>query len=225
MNCEQVNELAGAYALGALSPEEVREVEEHLAGCNLHEEFASLRATASALSFAAPERDPPPALRARLLAAIEADAPAAPVTPVPIEGRRSAWRRRPYALAAALAIIAVGLLAWNLLLLSGNDEDEAIVRSVTSGSAAGTELRYLPDEQVAILDVEGLEELPEGRTYQIWTIRGDDAPRGVGLFQVNGSDRAVFTSPLVDGDRIAVTVEPAGGSVAPTTEPLFAITF
>ena len=52
MNCEEVRELSGAYALGALSPEELREVEAHLAECNLHEEMAALRATAALLAFA-----------------------------------------------------------------------------------------------------------------------------------------------------------------------------
>ena len=68
MNCEEVNELAAAYALRALEPDEQRDVEAHLGECDLHDEISSLRATALALSATAPAQEPSAGLRERLLA-------------------------------------------------------------------------------------------------------------------------------------------------------------
>jgi len=74
--------------------------------------------------------------------------------------------------------------------------------------------------------VKGLAPLTEGRTYQVWTIR-NGLPQGVALFNApgDGAARVAFAQPLERGDLVAVTVEPAGGSQQPTTDPLFAIAF
>jgi len=248
VNCEQVNEAAGAYALGALPAEELREVEAHLAECNLHEEFVSLRATASLLAFAAVDREPPATLRSRILAAVAADpavetdghAPARPIAlSLPARGPRGL--RFAYALAAAMGLLALGLLVWNVTLLREDDNPQTVfvpqevivtaiaqpislVGTVAAGPGAGSSVRYIEAGQVAILDASGLEQLQEGRTYQIWTLRGKDLA-GVGLFDVgpDGSARVAFISPLSEGDTIAVTAEPAGGSAQPTSEPVFTI--
>jgi anti-sigma-K factor RskA len=245
MNCEEVREAAGAYALRALPPEEMREVEAHLRECNLHEEFASLRATVSLLAFTAEERDPPAVLQSRIMAAVLAGDGASRAAPAPVPfpmPRREPRGIRPsWALAAALALLAIGLLAWNITLLRADDgaprqvfvpqpvtvtgvPTSALVGRVIDGPAAGTVLRYIAHEQVSVLEVIGLGQLEAGRIYQIWTLSGKDVT-GVGLFTVapDGTARVAFTSPLFDGDTVAVTEEPAGGSAAPTSEPLFAI--
>jgi anti-sigma-K factor RskA len=242
MNCDEVNEAAGAYALGALPPEELREVEAHLQECNLHEEFASLRATATLLAFAPAEREPPPALRSRIMAAVASDGhPSAPI-PFPVPQHEPRGIRPAYALAAALALLALGLLAWNLMLLRTDEggprqvfvpkeifvtvtvEPTSLTRSVTTGPAAGTTLHYISDERVGVLNVSGLLPLGTGQIYQIWTLRGKDVT-GVGLFNLNqdGTAQVAFSSPLNEGDTVAVTVEPAGGSLLPTSEPVFTI--
>jgi len=228
MNCEQVNEAAGAYALAALPPEEMREVEAHLQRCNLHAEIASLRATASLLAFAAEEREPPPMLRSRIMAAVGGNELRAPQPPAPalLSMRQSRRFPRVYALAAVLALFAVGLLAWNVTLLRDDNgpTQTVVTRNVAAGPAAGTLLRYIEDEQVAILEVAGLDQLEQGRVYQVWTLRGSEVT-GVGLFSIgdDGTARVAFSSPLQPGDTVAVTEEPAGGSPAPTSQPIFAV--
>jgi anti-sigma-K factor RskA len=67
----------------------------------------------------------------------------------------------------------------------------------------------------AVLLVSGLPTVPSGRTYQAWVI-GDGRPRSVGF---------VGAAPLGFGDlagavKVALTTEPAGGSVQPTTTPV-----
>lgn len=249
MNCDDVRELAGAYALEALSPDERREVNAHLAECNLHEEFAALRATASLLAYAAEEREPTFELRSRIMAAIGAPdgalasipAPMAPPTPAPIPfrpRRRSRGFSYSAALAAAFAAIAFGMFVWNMSLLrepeptgaSGPSfeapraQNVAITRVVATGPAQGTMLSYIDDQQLSVLEVVGLTPLQPGRIYEIWTLRGK-VVTGVTTFVVaaDGTARIGFASALADGDTVAVTEEPAGGSLAPTTEPIFAL--
>jgi anti-sigma-K factor RskA len=243
MYCEEVREAAGAFALRALPPEEMREVEAHLAECDLHEEMASLRATASLLAFAAEEREPPAALQSRIMGAISGADGAQPATPLPFSAvrRREPRRIRPsYAVAAAFALLALGLLAWNVMLLQTDEEPQQVVvpaptvtggatsvlvRHVTTGPGAGTVLRYIQQEQVSILQITGLPPLEEGRTFQLWTLQGKDVT-SVGLFTTgtDGTARVAFSRELHEGDTVAVTEEPAGGSPQPTSEPIFTIT-
>ena len=44
MNCDEVRDLTGAYALGSVTPEEKRLIEAHLADCDLHDEIVGLTA-------------------------------------------------------------------------------------------------------------------------------------------------------------------------------------
>ena len=69
MNCDEVEDILGAYALDALPGELSADVTAHLATCSKHPEAAELRAVAGALAFAAPEAQPSAALKTRLLEA------------------------------------------------------------------------------------------------------------------------------------------------------------
>ena len=72
----------------------------------------------------------------------------------------------------------------------------------------------------AVLVAEDMPPVPEGKTYQIWVIKGD-TPRPSGLFEPRGDTIAVVVENPVEGaDAVAVTLEPDGGSPKPTTEPM-----
>ena len=89
MNHDQWLELADVYAAGALDGRELAEFEAHLA-TDCAQCAARIRATREALALMArslPEVPPPPALRARVLAAVASE-PATAVRPVAV--RRSA---------------------------------------------------------------------------------------------------------------------------------------
>lgn len=218
MNCEDVRELAGAYALDALPLDERREVEAHLADCDSHGEYASFIAAARALDSAWPEREPSPELRQRLLAALDADAEPAGVV---IERRSTRWwasARPAYALAASLAALVIGLAAWNVVLVAGSDGDDVLVAQLTGGATG--RIVYLPGERVMYLTVDDLPPLTPEQTFQAWAIR-DGSPASVGTFEGSPAGVAlVMTADLDEGDRVAVTIEPAGGSPQPTTDPI-----
>jgi anti-sigma-K factor RskA len=68
------------------------------------------------------------------------------------------------------------------------------------------------------LYVAGLPPAPAGKTYELWTIAGP-APRPAGTFDVDAAGRGSLTvAPVTDGPVkvFAVTLEPAGGTPAPT---------
>ena len=69
------------------------------------------------------------------------------------------------------------------------------------------------------LYVTDLAPLPEGKTYELWTISGK-TPRPAGLFNVDAKGAgALRVEPVPSGDPVdvfAVTIEPAGGVPAPT---------
>jgi anti-sigma-K factor RskA len=72
-----------------------------------------------------------------------------------------------------------------------------------------------------ILVTDNLPSVPDDKTCQIWVIKGDSPPSPSGLFQPDGNMTATpITNSIENADTIAVTVEPAGGSDQPTTEPV-----
>ncbi len=114
MSHDDLRELSGGYALGALSDADRRAFEAHLSTCaECAGEVRELVAVASGLAHAVPQVDPPAALRARVLSAATAghrpDAAPAP----PSSTRRSGLFAMLSA-AAAIAAIALGLYAVSL---------------------------------------------------------------------------------------------------------------
>ena len=72
--------------------------------------------------------------------------------------------------------------------------------------------------------VEPLPALPVDRQYQLWYIDGSGA-RPAGTFDAPlGADAwQVLEGTMRVGDTVGVTVEPRGGSEAPTTDPIVVI--
>jgi len=59
------------------------------------------------------------------------------------------------------------------------------------------------------------------QAYPLWAIDGG-APESIGLMQASADGSATVTVPYdaEDATTLAITVEPAGGSPAPTTDPI-----
>ncbi len=237
MDHRRFEELKDAYVLGALDEEERQEFEEYLAAHPEREaEVEELGAVAGLLALSPQEHDPSVQLRSRILEAVGGEAPQAG------EERPSAlaWigeflNVRTLALGAA-ALLVIGLFSWNMLLreemqnlqgrvqsLQSQPQEPQMVKLGGTGTKQGAraELVTLEGDR-AVLVVEDMPPVPEGKTYQIWVIE-DDIPKPSGLFEPKqDSVAAVVEHPLEGGDVIAVTVEPEGGSPKPTTEPMLA---
>jgi anti-sigma-K factor RskA len=77
-------------------------------------------------------------------------------------------------------------------------------------------------QQAAVVSATGMRSLPSAETYQLWVI-GPDGARSAGLLSGTGRADPVLASGVVPGDRIGITVEPAGGTSGPTTTPVIAV--
>jgi hypothetical protein len=67
----------------------------------------------------------------------------------------------------------------------------------------------------SVVSASGMASLPSGRVYQVWVMSRSGA-RSAGL--IHGS--SLLASAVRPGDRIGITVEPAGGTAQPTTTPV-----
>jgi len=243
MNHERFEELKEAYVLGALPKEDRREFEEYFAAHpGRQAEIEELSAVAGLLALSPQEQEPSPELRRRIMGAVRAEAVEAEAVH-PRAGRRS-WLAglreavgiRDLALAAA-AMLVIGLFSWSMLLqgevrdlqgrvqgLQNQPQGSQIPQMIALGGTgtkqgARAELVTLEGDR-AVLMAENMPPVPEGKTYQIWVIRGD-TPQPSGLFEPKGdSIAAVVEKPVEGADAVAVTVEPEGGSKEPTTDPM-----
>ncbi|GAA3024830.1 anti-sigma factor [Streptomyces glomeratus] len=70
----------------------------------------------------------------------------------------------------------------------------------------------------AVVTLSGLDAPPSGRVHQLWQMRPNAQPRSLGLFR---DDTPLVASGLSKAaTSLAVTVEPDGGSVQPTGQPV-----
>jgi anti-sigma-K factor RskA len=196
------HDLTAAYALDALDADEAEAYERHLSRCEeCREQLAELSETSATLAYGTVAPPPPPRLRASILETAAAERS----NVVPLV-RRSPWVSRGLAIAAAaVACVAVGL---------------GVSLSQSSKPQRSWTVSVGPTGQ-ATLSVSGLAAAPSGKTYEAWIIpAGGAAPRPAGLFP--GSMNAVPLNGTVPKHAVvAVTVEPSGGSPAPTTAPIF----
>lgn len=149
---------------------------------------------------------------------------------------RRRWPRRLAAVAAVAAAVLVAVLGLEVrdqadrideLQVALDDParaalDAALVqpdtRRVELAVADGTATidGAVTAEGVGYLQADALPDLGEGRTYQLWGL-GGDAPVSLGTI---GADPAVVTFRAEGWEQFAVSAEDAGGSVAPTSDPV-----
>lgn len=153
------------------------------------------------------------------------------------------WFQRPagflVAAAAAVALFAGGTVAGQALYGDPSrdfaQEQAAGLAEINAASDSQRASTQTADGQAATLVwsgelglsaiiVDDLPELGDDRDYQLWYI-GADGPVSAGTFDSDGSGTAwrVLDGSMSAGDTVGVTVEPAGGSEQPTSDPIVAI--
>lgn len=227
--------LAGLYALDALEGEDLERFEAHLAtNAELREEVAEFRATAARLSEVS-ATDPPPDLRARVLANVGTTRQDAPV--VPLGERRAQLARRRTILAAVAAALVVLAGIGGFLLADGTASDDQpselaslLARSdtkvvpltgVDSDVAAGHVVVSGESGKVVIVS-DKMPPAKQGRTYELWRLGSDGSVTGAGLFEPDskGKVEASLEVSLKGATGFAITDEPEGGSPKATTPVL-----
>jgi anti-sigma-K factor RskA len=206
-------DLAAVYALGAVNAEDARAVSAHIAVCSeCREEYDALKPAADAVALSADDRlDARYCLpmKARLMQAIDASE------------HKSRQRPWPLMATAALALAAAVVLA----LFSANTE-----RRLNDLQLAGAHVYRVPDGQIyrtsqrIYLVMRELPPLPADHVYQAWTLVPGAKNVAPSVTFVPDEHGFVVVSLPEAADQVAavaVSVEPPGGSRAPTTKPLF----
>ena len=229
-----VIDLIPAYALGALEPAEVDTVERHLEDCLTCEAEARLvgriREELLLEPVALRPQGAPPAVRERLLAQVRAlqtaraeqpaqagpgEPPAAAERPTHPSNPVARWLRAVFGQRADDDVTERELR--DLML----DPDCIVIQVAGTADAPGASARLVasPQRESAVLLASGLRTPGAGHAYQVWLLRdGQPTPnalfavdrrgRGASVVQVRGALRA--------WDTVAVTPEPASGSLSPT---------
>ena len=233
---DDLHVLTGSYVLDAISEAEREEFERHLQNCpTCDAEVRGLRETAARLALACAVT-PPARMEQQVLAAtyrtrqlppLPADRPRRERRRVQPE-RALRFPRRIAVLAAAASVaaaVALGITQLSAQHQLDHARDTAIARVVTAPDArveaarisAGGNVTVVTSAALreAVVSTSGMASLPSSRVYQVWVMSPSGA-RSAGL--VHGS--SLLASSVRPGDRIGITVEPAGGTTQPTTTPV-----
>jgi anti-sigma-K factor RskA len=233
--------LTGAYAVDALTDEELDEFERHLSKCpSCTEEVRELRETAARLGLST-ALEPPPWMREKVLAAANRTRQLPPAggrllsrDPARRLTRlRRTWPRAVIGVAAAAAIVVLAVLQVNTQdqlhqAQQGNSQvarvlaapDARLVHSSTSVGGTMTAVISGADRE-AVITTADMPALADAKVYQLWVMNAAGNATSVGLLPGSGGNGSpVLAADVQRGDRLAITVEPAGGTSQPTTTPI-----
>jgi anti-sigma-K factor RskA len=236
--------LTGVYALDAIDGSERERFEHHLQRCpSCGNEVRGLQETATRLAVAVAV-SPPEQMKFRVLASVAGTRQLPPplveshLRPLPSPSAR--WTRRvavPLAAACLAVAVALGVLlgvARHQLGTATAQQREIAAVLTAPGSKIVREPTSLGGEATVVVaatlhkfifTTSGLPALADSRVYELWVMRPDGSATRVGLLaSISGGKTApVLADGLKAGDRVGVTVEPAGGTTKPTTTPIVAI--
>jgi anti-sigma-K factor RskA len=232
MDHEAIEGLIPAYALGVADLDENRVVEAHLAACaTCRGLLAEYRDLSGDLLFSAPPMAAPAGLTERMRERL---------APLRNEAASRAWwiRLRGALLVPALAAVVLLLVVTNIywfgrmnrldrqvteqasLVASLADAPATALRGEASAPYAQGVVYASTSGQAALLCVYGMPALPSDKAYQLWLIKDGKRESG-GVFQVSANGFGFLmvkpAHPLTDYSSVGITVEPIGGSPAPTS--------
>jgi anti-sigma-K factor RskA len=233
---DEFEQLAGLSALDLLEGDELARFERHAASCQRCRLMERL--DREALARIAPEMDPSPDFKARLmqraaqeLAATAAQdrAATAPQEPTPTAARERRpepiprrpapnvipfWRRSRWVSALA-AVLVIGLVSVGAF----SYQNQVVATYSLSGSGPGSAVVVVRRSGAAELDMSGVPNPPAGFLYEAWVIPQGGQPVAAGTTTTGNA-----TLPLpgdVRGKTVAITQERARVD-APTSAPLMA---
>ena len=249
---EQVHDLAAAYAVDAVDETERARFEAHLDRCaDCTAVVQELREAAVGLS-AGLEVDPPVALRRRVLGTVAAEtgateARATVADVVPLRSTRGSARRdadrsahdttgrsagpvRWLVAAAAAVVLVTG--TWGVTRVLVADPAERVVaasdaREYSASTQVGlVEVVSSADRDAAVLRLPSdVDPPPEGSVYQAWFVGSDGSARSAGVLttEVLQDGEVLLEGTPQGAAAVGLSVEPAGGSDQPTTEPFVVV--
>jgi anti-sigma factor RsiW len=234
-NSTDIHALAGAYALDALTEIERAAFARHLAACpSCAVEAAELTETASRLGSAALQPAP-----ARLRASVLAEVARTRQVSSGMPGRRRYGdMARRWAAASVAAIVGVVGIATAWVVQQARIDDvrheaqseqarlagvlaAGDARVMTTALTGGGRLVVAVSRRLdtGVVLISDLPRAPEGKTYQIWLL-SEASTASLAVMSPDARAGATDVAGVAGVDRVAVTIEPVGGSLGPTSEPI-----
>jgi len=109
------------------------------------------------------------------------------------------------------------------------DEKNTVVNLAgqTVAPTSFAKIYWNKETSTVYVDAKGLPEPPEGKVYQIWSLKLSPTltPTSIGLLEdFKGNNEKLFAvSGTSDAEAFGITLEPAGGSKSPTMEQLYTL--
>ncbi|MFI5497383.1 anti-sigma factor domain-containing protein [Actinoplanes sp. NPDC051859] len=239
MTTTDVHALAGVYALHAADDLECVAFERHLAGCAVClTETRELRETGARLA-ASTWSVPPRRLRADVMTAVARTRQIPPTAQntARTSADPSRWRRYSIAAAAAVVLAAgTGVTVYGVqeqrirdqsaaASAAGQREDQAqgiltapdVVLKTTAVRGGGTvTVASSASRHAGVVALSANIRPARNQALQLWTIRAT-TPTSAAVLPAGQSAAMHVIDGLSGADAVGVTLEPAGGSLAPTT--------
>lgn len=235
-----VHAMAGAYALHALPADERSFFERHITVCEAcHLEVAGFATTAALLGNASAHA-PPAAMREGVLRTVDVTRQAPPARHGAPPTARSGRRLLETALGGVAAALAVALLVLSGVTVAMDErlgeleaaapttvvDDRALAvlaapdaetRPLAAAGGAVARFVYSSRLDAGVFVAHDLAPLAPDSTYELWLFH-DGAPVPAGVFDPDDHGQAltVVEGSVTGAEFAAVTVEPHGGSPAPT---------
>ena len=237
---EELKSLIAPYVLGAVSPEEIEEVRTHIISCEeCMAEADRYASVVPPLGLSVRAETVPETLIDNVMREVGSGAAGGSPVSQPGDGARGSNvtrldSHRPVynIVAAAAAVVIVAILAGALITTTNELNDTKAELSFQrerveqlaetqgamrlggpSGEAVGA---MLPTDDGGVFVVHGLDDAPSDHTYQVWLL-DDGRMISAGTFDpASGLGGLRTDRPLDEVEGVAVTVEPTGGSRAPT---------
>lgn len=236
-------ELAEIYALDAVSGEERDAIEEYIRTVPeaereaFRERVRQARETL-AMTFTV-EEEPPSDLFDRISAQLpgtpDSGSSEAPVQAQAADGLAAARERRDLRRqtgglrnwiigVAAAAFIALGGVGVGAYIANQNDpltqvlEAQDVRQATVEVSGGGTAtVSIAPSKDALVVRMKDVPAPPPGKVYQMWLIPKDGStPVSQGLMDEEALSRPAVVKGIASAAALGITVEPAGGSEAPT---------
>jgi anti-sigma-K factor RskA len=127
-------------------------------------------------------------------------------------------------------LVAAGISIGSVVISHEPSQQQALVSYLQSGAKV-TQFQATESGQLAYVSKPGSDRVylvgadlakpPPGHEYQLWTISGKTPAPGPTFVPSGGKVLLQMSADLSQSQIMAVTLEPAGGSKAPTTTPIF----
>jgi hypothetical protein len=192
-----------------------------------------LTAAVELLPEAVERQEPPPQLRERLLAAVEADAresgAEAEAAKQGILHRAGSWLAgggsgprdwRRVAWLGAMTLLVVALAGYEIGNNGGETGGGGSVTYV-SGHSPGVTAEVVREGSSGEIKLAAVGKLPPDRVLEAWVRRDGEVEPVTALFVPNSAGEASTVLGDMKGvDLVMVTTEPTGGSRSPTSDPI-----